>query len=98
MNSEMNYYAQLARESEKAKDEIYSNFKAAKKPKYFISFTWKNQQDSISFGNGVIDEIPLDWLNTVNNDFPEKLIRLLWWKQLSDEEDKASGGIGLTAF
>jgi hypothetical protein len=66
---------------------------------YFISFTWENALNSVSFGNGPIEEFPLKWLKENMDQFPGKNVKLLWWKQLTNEDEiKAAKSIGITAF
>lgn len=73
------------------------------KATYFIVFTWTSarmdMQNKVSFGNGVIEEFPLIWLKKMQDSHRDKLIRLLWWKQLTNkDETEAAKGIGMTAI
>jgi hypothetical protein len=67
---------------------------------YFIAFAWLNMKNSISFGNGSIEEFPPKWLKEMQeNHPPDKQIRLIWWKQLTDEDEiNAAKSIGMTAI
>lgn len=65
---------------------------------YFITFAW-NVQNSISFGNSVIEDFPLKWLKEKQEQHPRSQCRLLWWRQLTNEEEiKVAKSIGTTAI
>lgn len=66
---------------------------------YFISYTWRNGQNSLSFGNGPIEEFPLKWLKKMQDERKDSEVRLLWWIQLTKKEDiEDANRIDLTAL
>ena len=66
---------------------------------YFISYAWRNRQNSVSFGNGPIEEFPLKWLKKMQDERKDSEVRLLWWIQLTKKEDiEDANRIDLTAL
>jgi hypothetical protein len=66
---------------------------------YFIAFAWTNMQNSISFGNCSTEDFPLKWLKEMQDHSPNRQIRLLWWKKLTNEDEiKAAKSIGTTSI
>lgn len=67
--------------------------------RYFIAFAYENKQKETHFSNGVIKESPLKWLKEKQKVSPNvPMVTLLWWKELTEEEEKAADGIVEVAF
>jgi len=70
-----------------------------KDAKYFIAIEYENQQMETHSANCVINVPPLKWIKDHQNPTENvKRVTLLWWKQLTEEEEKEAVGIGEIAF
>ncbi len=74
-----------------------------KEATYFVSYVWKDaeweMQNIVNFGNASTEKFPLIWLKEMRDSHPNKIINLLWWKQLTDKDEiEAANTIGQTAI